>query len=72
VVHDPGRGLSSATLSFGDGSRPMRIRPPRRRTRPVRRTVSHRYRRAGTFTARLAVRDVVGHRGVYSLRVPVQ
>ena len=70
-IADRGKGFAGGTLSFGDGTRPMRIRAPRRPRRPFRRTVAHRYRRAGTYTARLTVRDRARHRGVYRLRVRV-
>ena len=70
TIRDAGSGVSRATLSFGDGSRPVALRLRRKRRRPVRAGAAHSYRRSGSFTARLTVRDRVGHKG--SFRLPVR
>jgi hypothetical protein len=72
TITDVGSGVASAAISFGDGTRAERVRLRRRRTRPIRRTVTHRYRRRGVLTARITVRDRLGHRGVHRFPVTVR
>jgi hypothetical protein len=71
-ITDAASGVARATLSFGDGSRPVALRLRRKRRGLVRAAATHRYRRGGSFTARLAVRDRVRNRGAYRLRVRVR